>query len=234
MQQIDIHTHQLKKEEHIQILNIFAQDLPVVRQNHLFSAGIHPWHIETVKVDKCLQEIERATQLKNMIAIGECGLDRSVSTSFALQELYFRAQIQIAHTAVKPLIIHCVRAYSELLKLKKETRAEIPWIIHGFRGNQQTAQSLVRHGFFLSVGEQFLNDQSKQNALQTIPPEQLFLETDDRKISVGSVYQKAALALKIDEEELTEIIFNTFKKVFGNQQEEKTGNQPLPPFNTKH
>lgn len=221
MQQIDIHTHLIRKEGSIQILNIFAQDLPVIQADYLFSAGLHPWHIGTVNAEECLLKIKRATQRPNMLAIGECGLDRSLPTDFALQESYFKAQIEIAITTAKPLIIHCVRAYSDLLKLKKETCTEIPWVIHGFRGKPELTKNLIKHGFYFSVGEQFLNDESRQGVIRSIPLEQLFLETDDREISISNLYLKAAQVLKIDKEILAEIILRNFETVFSNARKIK-------------
>ena len=215
MQLIDIHTHKIKNDENIQVLNIFAQDLKISKPDFLFSAGLHPWHIEKVNPEECFEAIERAAEQKNMLAVGECGLDRSILTGFAIQEHCFREQIQIAENHHKPLIIHCVRAYSDLQKLKKETKSDLPWIIHGYHGNLETTQSLIRHGFYFSVGESLLKDDSKQNVFKTIPIERLFLETDDRDISIQQVYLQAAKFLKIDEKMLTGAIFSNFKTLFG-------------------
>lgn len=215
MQLIDIHTHRIRNDGNIQVLNIFAQELSLAEPDFLFSAGLHPWHIGKVNPEECFEAIERATEQKNMLAIGECGLDRSISTGFAIQEHCFREQIKIAEKYHKPLIIHCVRAYSDLQKLKKETKSDLPWIIHGYKGNQETTQSMIRHGFYFSVGESLLKDNLKQNIFQMIPIERLFLETDDSEITVRDIYQFAAQMLKIDEKMLTESIFNNFKTLFG-------------------
>src|SRR5665647_1255193 len=176
MQRINLHTHRVKNDGEIQILNLFAQDLSLAIPDFLFSVGLHPWHIDKVNPEECFEAIERASVLENMLAVGECGLDRSISTDFALQEHCFKKQIQIAVNKNKPLIIHCIRAYSDLEKLKKETKSDIPWIIHGYQGNMETTQSLIRHGFYFSVGESLLKNDSSQKVLQLIPLERLFLE----------------------------------------------------------
>src|SRR5665648_61181 len=155
---------------------------------------------------------------ENMLALGECGMDRSIPTDFALQKMYFKEQIHIAEKYHKPLIIHCVRAYSDLMKFKKESKSDIPWIIHAYRGNQETTLSLIKHGFYFSVGEQLLKDESKHPILRIIPVERLFLETDNREISIKKIYLLAAQILKIDEEVLTEAIFNNFKTLFGDDK----------------
>ncbi|MDP2338739.1 MAG: TatD family hydrolase [Bacteroidota bacterium] len=216
MQQINFHTHQIKGDENIQILNVFAQDLPGFEPKSLFSAGLHPWHVGKVNPEECIRAIEQATHQKNMLAIGECGLDRSISTDFALQKLFFGKQIQLAEKHSKPLIIHCVRAYSDLLELKKETKSEVPWIIHGFGGNLETTLSLIRHGLYFSVGEFLLKNEARHPVFRNIPLERLFLETDDSEISIGEIYLSAAQILKMDTQLLNEAIFSNFRTIFGN------------------
>lgn len=218
MQYIDFHTHQTKQNRNIQIRNIFAQNLRHSTPEFLFSAGLHPWHIGKVNPGECFIAMESSAMQVNMLAIGECGLDRSISTDFALQEKYFFEQIKIAEEHCKPLIIHCVRAYSDLLRIKKEMKSDIPWIIHGYRANLETTLNLLSRGFYFSVGEKLLKDVAKQDILKTIPLERLFLETDDSEIPIQKIYLFAAQILKIDEELLAEAIHNNFKTLFGDDK----------------
>lgn len=215
MQVIDFHTHQIKEPENTQILNILAQDLLPEEPACLFSTGLHPWHIGEVDPERCFQAINRVAPQKNMLAVGECGLDRSITTGFALQEWCFEQQIKIAENHHKPLIIHCVRAYSDLLKLKKATNSGLPWIIHGYHGNLETTLSLMKHKFYFSVGEQLLNDKSKLAVLRSIPLDRLFLETDEGKLSIATIYTIASQILEIAEKELVQIIASNFKTIFG-------------------
>ena len=215
MLKINLHTHRLIVGAPIQVLNIFAQDLPITASDQFYSAGLHPWHIGKVNEEACFQAIELATKQKNMLAVGECGLDRVIETDYEIQELYFIRQKDIAVKYAKPLIIHCVRAYSDLMKLKKATRSEIPWILHGFNGNQETTFNLIRNGFYFSIGEALLKNQMKSEVVRIIPSDRLFLETDDQKISIQEIYSIASKLQGIEEVELTETIFNNFKAVFG-------------------
>lgn len=214
MHEIDIHTHQFKSGHFIQVINTFAQDLPFPDDEKLFSAGIHPWHLGLVDADKCLHSIELAMSQKNLFAVGECGLDRTIDTDFSLQEHYFRKQVKIAEKYSKPLIIHCVRAFPELIRLKKDSKSPVPWIIHGFHGNQQSALQLVRHNFYFSAGEALLTDQLKKDILKLIPADRLFLETDDRETSISEIYLHASQILKIGTDELSEAILKNFKNFF--------------------
>lgn len=218
MQYIDIHTHQSPKAKEIQIRNIFAQDLPVPDTGYFYSAGLHPWHIGQVNAEECFQKLEREIRQKNMIAIGECGLDRSITTDFAIQEKYFIQQAILAEINSKPLIIHSVRAYSDLLKIKKELKPDIPWILHGYLANLETTHSLISHGFYFSAGLKLLSNPAKSDILRIIPAERLFLETDDSGISIQKFYLFASQIRLMEEELLADTILNNFKLLFGNDK----------------
>jgi TatD DNase family protein len=217
MVEIDLHTHRLKSGSSIQILNTFAQDLPLPEDENFYSVGLHPWHLGLVNPEECLQSIDQTMGQINVLAIGECGLDRSVAIDFAVQEKYFRKQIEMAEKYSKPLIIHCVRAFPELMKLKKEYKSTIPWIIHGYHGNRATTLQLIRHHFYFSVGESLLADQQKQEIIRLLPPDRLFLETDNRETTISAIYSLASQGLNIDDETLSNIILDNFKRLFGNE-----------------
>lgn len=214
MFEIDFHTHRLKPDKSIQLLNCFAQDLPVADEEVLYSAGLHPWHLESVEINECMQELEKAMSLPNVIAVGECGIDRAIDTEVVWQEYYFRKQAEMARRHSKPLIIHCVRAYPEVIRMKKDITSSLPWIIHGFRGNEQTAASLIKHGFYISVGGKLLDDPKKRKAFSMIPINRLFLETDDQHESISGIYEQAALLMNTKVEELQESILANFKRIF--------------------
>lgn len=93
------------------------------------------------------------------------------------------------------MIIHCVKAWDELIALKRALLPKMPWVIHGFRGNAQLAKQLIREGFFLSFGKYF-----NKEAVQVAWPDYLFVETDDRHVDIRSVYTdiSASLGLSIE------------------------------------
>jgi TatD DNase family protein len=218
MNRINLHTHHQWNQDSFQVRNVFAQDLALSTPDFFFSSGIHPWHIESVDIDECLNAIEKATALKNFCGVGECGIDRSIKTSFAIQESVFLKQVRLAENCSKPLIIHCVRAYSDLVHLKKVSKFSVPWIIHGFNGNMEVMKSLIRLGFYLSIGKPLLNNPAKRNMLREIPTERLFLETDDNDMDIASAYTQTAQLLGISEEMLIELTEQNFIRLFGNDK----------------
>lgn len=117
--------------------------------------------------------------------IGECGLDRLCPTPFPLQLAAFEAQIRLSERLRRPLVLHCVRAADDVLRLHRGTTQ--PWIWHGFRGKPEQMQQLLQHGFYLSFGFRFNED-----SLRTCPANRLFLETDDDPRPVATLYAVAA------------------------------------------
>lgn len=218
MNYIDLHTHQNYNPEIIQICNVFAQNAGKNSVKGFFSVGLHPWHFAEVNLESCFENIEQSTSNKNMLAVGECGLDKVIQTDFSLQEQYFRRQAEIAEKAHKPLIIHCVRAYPDIIKLKKEIKSSVPWIIHGFNANKETIRQLLNHGFYFSVGENLLKDDPKIEIFRMIPIGRLFLETDNSEISIQKIYFFAAQMLEMTVGELSGIISNNFKMLFGDDR----------------
>lgn len=124
-------------------------------------------------------------------------------------------QVGLAEELHKPLIIHCVKAYSELIAVRKRMKSSVPWVIHGYNNNRQILQQLLEHGFYISVGTALLNARSNIfQLLRTIPLDVLFLENDDKKVEIHVIYETASTILGIDVETLKEIIWRNYNGVF--------------------
>ena len=150
-------------------------------------------------------------------AIGECGLDRACDSDFELQREVFIKQIELSEQYHKPMIVHAVRSYPDIISIRKETKPKQPWIIHGFNGNEHSAEQLLRHdGIYLSLGDVlFKNEKRAERLLDIIPSDRLFLETDVAERSIVEVYEKASLLSGIATDILRKDIFDNFVKIFG-------------------
>lgn len=180
---IDIHTHRAGNST--SIANNFAPPA----DNFYYSAGIHPWDI-TPHSAALLQELATTATRANVVAIGECGIDKIKSpATIATQTEIFAAQARIANAVNKPLIIHCVKAHSELIALRRTIKPTVAWILHGFRGNPTLAQQLLKEGFHLSFGEKF-NPQS----VAATPLHRLFVESDTSPLPIEDIYAAVAQA----------------------------------------
>lgn len=93
-----------------------------------FSVGLHPKDItHNWKLD--FDKIKTISLSEDCLAIGECGLDGLINVDEDLQNQIFHAHISWAEEIKKPIIIHCVRRFSQLLHFKN---AKVPLIVHGF------------------------------------------------------------------------------------------------------
>ena len=213
---VNIHTHSCKHTD-IEIQNIDVDNFVNVDVSHFYSMGIHPWNAEDPDCEKRFSSLENIITNKQILAVGECGIDRVCNSDFETQKYYFIKQIEISEQYQKPLIIHCVRAYPDIISIRKETRAKQPWIIHGFQGNEQSVEQLLRHeNIYLSLGDVLLKNKCKaQRLLEIIPLDRLFLETDTADISIGCIYEIASVLSDIKSDVLRDNIFNNFGKIFG-------------------
>ncbi len=126
-----------------------------------------------VNIEETMSMLDNIATRNDVAAIGETGIDRLRGASEEIQTHIFIHHIKLAEHTGKPLIIHCVKALDIILRLHKEHRPSSPWIIHGFRGNAETARQITSRGIYLSLGEKFNPD-----AILNIPPHLLLAETD--------------------------------------------------------
>lgn len=204
---IDIHTH-IPNVNKLSIYNLQPMQSGVEEYGGVCSIGIHPWYIPA-DFDVALCRLKEIVLKSNVVAVGECGLDKVCSTPFDLQTSIFKEQVVVSEEVKKPLIIHCVKSYAELLQIKKEYNPAQQWIVHGFRGNFETAQMLIRAGIIVSIGEKFNTEAVKQ-----LPIEKIFIESDESTLPIEDIYRKVANVCELSEKELIDNIKNRYKYIF--------------------
>ncbi|MFW5887110.1 MAG: TatD family hydrolase [Bacteroidota bacterium] len=213
---INIHTHQeTSKENVLNIKNLFPNQLREIEENSWYSMGIHPWYIEKNRLENELNVVREKGSGKNIVAIGEIGLDKLKGEEWSLQKDVFEKQVIIAQEVNKPVIIHCVKAYPDVLSVHKKMNPKVPFIIHGFNGNEQVADQLLKKGMYLSFGSLLLKDNFKgKEVFKKIPANAYLLETDDSDVSIEIIYKKAAEIKKTSLENIRQEISENFKKIF--------------------
>lgn len=204
----NIHTH-IPRHPESEILSQSVDGLLPSGQALYTSVGIHPWFLTEENAEYQWTTLQKQLSHPTVIAIGEGGLDKLKGPSVDFQIDFLKRQIILSEEKELPIVLHCVKAFNELIQLKKEIHPCQPWIIHGFRGKEALAIDCIRHGFYLSFGECF-----QENALRVVPLERLFIETDNSDTSIESVYQSIAQVRKITLDELKESIKKNVKEVF--------------------
>ena len=212
---IDIHVHGGLPASGIFILeSLMAHEgkLPVDVSGIAYTYGIHPWFLNEENHKQLINSVENTVIQPEIIAIGEAGFDRLRGPSPELQRTAFEEQIIISEKISKPIVIHCVRAWDELLAVYKKIKPKMPWLIHGFRGNVELASQLLSKGFYLSFWIDFILRPESKELLKQLPADRIFLETDGADVDIKSIYNKVATDLDLSVDELKSIILKNFNK----------------------
>lgn len=210
---INLHTHTFSNlSDVMEVVNQYPWEFDASIPS--YSIGIHPWYIDENRLESDLEIIKQKLQLDECLALGECGLDKRIEISLDLQISVFKQQLEIVKQMNKPIVLHCVAAYDEVIAIKKEMKITNPMIIHGFSKNEQVAQSLLKNGFYLSFGKYLLRNPDLEKVFTFAPENQILLETDTIEESIYQVYEKAAAIKGISVEEMKTIVFTNFSTIF--------------------
>ena len=213
MQFFNFHTHKyIHQIDVLELVNQYPQEFEAGIP--FYSIGIHPWYIVEARIKSDLEIIEIKLQESNCLALGECGLDKRIEIPLDLQQLVFEKQLLLAEKYRKPIVIHCVAAFQEVIEIKKRLKITIPMVIHGFSKNVQTAKQLIDNGFYISFGKYLLRNPELKIVFQSIPNDKFFLETDTVEETIREVYALAAQYKSIEVAELQKIINTNYKNVF--------------------
>jgi len=131
-----------------------------------------------------------------------------------LQRRTFEEQVTIAEEYKMPVVIHCVRAWDELLSEHKKLRPKMNWLVHGFRGNKELASQLISKGMYLSFWFDFVMRPESADLLKSLPADRIFLETDGADIDIRDIYNKVSSDLGITTDKLKTIILSNYNFFF--------------------
>ena len=215
MKYINIHTHQLQSpiDEHSVFNHSIGKDTEYATY---YTAGIHPRFIDETNYEAQLTKLQEAVTSTNCVGVGECGIDKLKGTESSIQEKIFIEHIRLAKKINKPLIIHCVKAFQEVLKCLRIEKFEGSFIIHGFNSNLEQAKPFLKMpNAYFSFGSALIQNGSNAELLiKILPLNRFFLETDDKAISIKNIYDAAVEINGISEQSLSQQIINNYKKVF--------------------
>jgi len=151
--------------------------------------GVHPWYADKVKGgwDK---ELERV--LKHRASgVGEIGLDKvREGVNFKKQIEVFRRQLQIAAQLSKPVSVHCVKAWEDLLKaLGGDFSGKARFMIHSYHGSSETLREVLKLGAYISFSWKWLRGETPDmmELVRQVPDDRLLLETDFPYTEPGQV-----------------------------------------------
>ncbi len=214
MNYLDIHTHNEHRFEgvtSILSLSLTGEEELVYPEREL-AVGLHPWFVKPEKLEANYFRLMEAAKLPWVKMIGECGLERFKGPSLPDQILILRKQLELATQVQKPVILHCVRCFDELIALQKDMKLEIPMVLHGFNKKKELGRQMQARGFYLSFGKALLDPDSGAATLVR-EGDNFFLESDHDDHSIAEIYEAAANLKNCTVEELKALIFANWNQI---------------------
>jgi len=160
--------------------------------------GLHPYFLAKLaqepdsSPEQIWQQAEEALDLlakmaKHAAGLGEMGLDfrpRYLQDSELLQREFLGLQLELAQATGRPVVLHVVRAFDEVLglwDLWRKSKAEFGvGMVHAFNGTSAQAQAYWQRGLSVSIGGAICDPENRrlQQAVAKLPIEALLLESD--------------------------------------------------------
>jgi TatD DNase family protein len=177
------------------------------------SVGLHPWFAESLN-STLENQLRSLPDNRNVVALGEVGLDKARSVDWKKQMEAFEFQFELSQEKRLPLILHCVKAYYDLIPFCKKSK--VPVLFHGFRGNKDILSRLSEiDTVFFSFGTDLINHSGVQGIIRETPVDRILLETDSSPVSIERIYLEAARLLALPGAELEVLIKKNSSAFFG-------------------
>ncbi len=218
---IDFHTHRRYDGEQA-VFNVDALDADAVEcactTPYPFTVGIHPWRADAPveQLQKAYAQIERCVHVDGFVAIGECGLDWVSDVARDAQMEVFEHQLELAHRLSLPVVLHCVRAFEEVMSILRARRVDRA-VFHSFVGSAQQIERVVREGYFCSFSPRSLASARTCDAIRQIPSLALLVERDESIEPIESIYERIAALRGCSVEELRITLFGNYKRLIDNE-----------------
>lgn len=130
--------------------------------------------------------VEQAAYHKELIAIGETGLDYHYQHSpKEIQKTYLQRYLDLSHRVNLPIIFHCRDAFADLFSIEGHPLSAV---LHCFTGNLEEAKKALDRGWYLSISGivTFKKSQQLQDVVKYVPLEYLLIETDAPYLAPGA------------------------------------------------
>lgn len=183
------------------------------------AVGVHPWFVQANMEDEWV-ELAAILTANTQVWVGEIGLDfydKSLSEEQKqLQIDGFEQQLLLAQKFQRPVIIHHVRAVSQVVASIKKVGFQYGGIAHAFSGSLESATELIACGLKIGLGSLLLNPKVKKirETVKRLPESSILLETDSPFMSsdlgntpskLHTIAQEVALIRGISIQQLAEV-----------------------------
>ncbi|MDR3285347.1 MAG: TatD family hydrolase [Holosporales bacterium] len=192
--------------------------------------GVHPDNCLSISL-KDIEEYFKKIDIKNIIGIGEIGLDYKNNPNEVIkkkQKEFFEIQLSFASDNNLPVCIHMRESSDDILDILRNF-SNIRGVFHCFSENKQFAKKALDIGFFISFSGivTFKNAKAVQESAVYVPLNRMLFETDAPYLAptphrgkrnepayVSLVYDFVSNLKDISKEDLVNKIYENFKSLF--------------------
>ena len=164
-----------------------AVTLAAAHENVFAGVGVHPENIfPFTRADD--DRLAAWTKEKNVVAIGEIGLDyywEKDEEKRALQRKMLIRQLALARDLDLPVCIHDREAHGDMMTILKTEGRKNRGVIHCFSGSWEMAKELLKLGWYLGVDGPltYKNAAKLPEIIEKMPADHLLVETDSPYLS---------------------------------------------------
>src|SRR3989344_2916674 len=168
----------LNFEDNLKVLEI-SKKYDIVKA----SFGLYPLNaikLNDKDLDKTLEQIKR--NKKDIIAIGEVGMDFKHNHEFNKQKNIFLKIIELSEKIKKPLLIHSRGAEKEVIELLETSKSK-RFLMHCFTGNYKLVKKIFDNNYFLSIPCNIVKSTHFKDIVKNFEMKQILTETDSPYLS---------------------------------------------------
>lgn len=199
------------------------------------TCGIHPEELPETKetLAPMLAQIEEMAQEKEVVAIGEIGLDYHWnSENKEFQQYAFLKQIEIANRLHLPISLHTRDAIEDTIAIIRQYPIEKQGILHCCPFNRELVKHGLERGYYIAFGgvATFKNAKNAEEIVNMVPDDRILVETDAPYLApeplrgtrndsrnLRYILQTLSTFRKQDVDTLAEITFENAKTIYGIQ-----------------
>ncbi|MEG3768477.1 TatD family hydrolase [Alteromonas sp. 14N.309.X.WAT.G.H12] len=201
--------------------------------NIYLAFGWHPWFLHDDMSTGChMLEAALNTHRGEIVAVGEVGLDATISIPMAQQEAWLAEQLSLAQDAKLPVILHHRKTHHRLPAIIKNSGFKEGGVVHGFSGGPQVAETYLSLGFKLGIGGTITYPRGNKTleAIKAMGLTSVLLETDapdmpmrgfqgqrNEPANLVEVVKPLQGLFDVSAKDISRITDETFRGVFGRQ-----------------
>lgn len=150
-----------------------------LRNNIWFAVGVHPLDQKIEDIDIIENYLNKWIGKRNVVAIGECGLDNFRGSGLEKQFAGFDIQLYYAQKHNLPLVLHMRDAEEDTIRTIKQYNGVVG-IAHCYTGSLEFAKQILDLGWMISFSGiiTFKNANHIREVAQFVPNDRILIETD--------------------------------------------------------